>query len=61
MRSLKHSAVMCSTQYLAAINSLKKVLDYTVLCLLIHQMMGAMFKKMINPVWPRRVNFLYAW
>ena len=35
MRILKHSAVMCYTQALAAINSLEKVLASTVLCILI--------------------------
>ena len=61
MQSLKRSAVMCSTQDLSAINSLDKVLSSTVLCLLLYQMMGALVKKMINPVWPRRVTLLSAW
>ena len=60
MRSLKHSSVMCSTQDLAAINSLEKVLASIVLCLLLYQMMGALFNKTIKPVWPRRVTLLSA-
>ena len=61
MRSLKHSAVMCSTQYLAAINSLEKVLASIVFYLLLYQMMGAFLNKMINPAWPRRVTLLAVW
>ena len=61
MRSLKRSAVMCYTQALADINSLQKLLASTVFYLFIYGMMGDLFKKMINPVWPLRVTLLAAW
>ena len=60
MQILKRSADICSTQALDAINSLDKVLASTVFCLLIYQMMGALFYKMINPVRPQRVTVLAA-
>ena len=47
--------------YLATIIPLEKVLDYKLFCILIYQMMGALFKKMINPVWPLHVTLLAAW
>ena len=59
-RSLKCSAVMCFTQTLAAIKSLEKVLAYTVFYLLLYKMMGDLFKKMINLVWPWSVTLLAA-
>ena len=41
---------MCPTQALAARNSLEKFIASTLLCLLIYQMMGVLFKKTIKPV-----------
>ena len=61
MQSLKLSAVMCYTQYLATINSLEKLLASTLFCILLYRMMIYLFKKTIKPVWPRRVTLLYAW
>ena len=61
MQSLKRSAVMCSTQALSDINSLEKVLSSTVFCLLLYQIIGALFKKMINTVCIMCVTLLALW
>ena len=45
MQRLKCSSVMRSTHALDVIKSLEKVLASTVFCLLLYQMMGALFKK----------------
>ena len=53
-------AEICSTQVLAAINSLENALDSTVFCRLLYQIIGALFTKMIYPVCDLRVILLAA-
>ena len=60
MQNLKYSTVMCSTQTLSDKKSLEKVISSTLFCLLLYQIKRAQFKKMVNPVWPRRVTLLDA-
>ena len=61
MHNLLHTASMCSTAILMAINSLPNVLVSTVFCRLLYQTIGAQFKNMRIPVCDLRVTVFDAW
>ena len=61
MHNLLHTASMCSTAILMAINSLPNVLVSMVFCRLLYQTIGAQFKNMRIPVCDLRVTVFDAW